>query len=85
MSRKAQHRNRVITPAQLYLTAANVAEMIGVSPRTVLGWHQGRPGAPGFPAPCKLLQKSPRWRRSDIVAWMEPDRNNHGSTQEASR
>lgn len=74
-----------MTPNQMYLTAADVAELIGVSPRTVLGWHQGRPGAPGFPAPCKYLQKSPRWRRSDITAWMEPDRTPHGSTQEASR
>lgn len=64
--------------AQAYLDAAEVALLIGVTPRSVRSWH--RSGKHGFPPPCRYLGDRPKWRRSDIVAWMEPQEAAHGTT-----
>lgn len=61
---------RRIPEAQAYLDAAEVATLLGVTPRTVRNWVRDPHLA--FPVPCRYIGQRPKWRRSDIVAWMEP-------------
>ena len=59
------------------VTAAEVASMLGVSPSTVLDWHQAGE-LPSF----KLAtgKRAPvRFRRSEVPAWIESKRTGLGT------
>lgn len=56
------------------MTAAEVAAMLKVAPRTVAEtWLRGR-NNPTFPRPFYLGGKTKRWYRKDIVAWANSKR-----------
>jgi predicted DNA-binding transcriptional regulator AlpA len=77
MSKKAQKKKGVgqnptnekapTMPAKLLLTYADVAREIGMSKVTI--WRKYSTGK--MPRPVSLGHKSPRWRYSDIKAWVE--------------
>ena len=62
----------MIGGSHVYLTQREVAEIVGVTPRTIRVWT--RDAAHGFPRPCRYIGQRPKWRRSDIIAGMEPQR-----------
>jgi prophage regulatory protein len=49
------------------LRAGEVATMCGVSKRSIWNWSsQGR-----FPQPLRLGERITRWRKRDVIAWIE--------------
>ena len=56
--------------APLLIDAGRVALLLGVSTRTV--WRMVERGQ--FPQPVRLNRKFARWKRSDVLAWVEADR-----------
>jgi excisionase family DNA binding protein len=58
------------------LRARDVADLLGVSPSTVLDWWEdGR--LPGF----RLSSRAVRFRESEVLAWLEA--KHEGKTQES--
>ncbi len=70
IERPARPARAPLPPGQLYLTAADIGTLVGVHRKTVKSWSDT--GKHGFPKPCRYLGDVAYWRRSDIVAWMEP-------------
>jgi excisionase family DNA binding protein len=61
------------------LTAREVAEMLAVSPETVLRrWRAGE--LPGFRLASNVL----RFRESEVLDWLEGQRNGPGAGEEVS-
>lgn len=62
------------------LRAREVAELLGLSPATVLDWWEsGR--LPGF----KLSSRAVRFRESEVIAWLEERREvRHDATSSSS-
>ena len=61
------------------LRAREVADLLGLSPATVLDWFEdGR--LPGF----KLSSRAVRFRESEVMAWLEERRVTHCDTQKVS-
>ena len=48
------------------LTRQQVADLIGVVPRTIFRWVL----AGQFPKPLHLTNKTARWRKEDVDAWL---------------
>lgn len=53
-----------------YLTEAQVAEILGISPRTLQAWRYRGGHTPAF----VKLGRTVRYRRSDLDAWIEERR-----------
>lgn len=51
------------------LTAAEVADLLGVSPGTILDWHEAEKGPPAF-----KIGRAVRFRREEVEAWLETKR-----------
>jgi excisionase family DNA binding protein len=54
------------------LTAAEVADLVGVSPDTVIDWHEARK------IPSFKVGRAVRFRRDEIDAWLETKRTGSG-------
>jgi excisionase family DNA binding protein len=55
------------------VTAADIAEMLGFSPGTILDWFEtGR--LPGF-----KIGRAVRFRESEVLAWLEAQRSGPGT------
>lgn len=48
------------------LTTTEVAELLGLPPKTIMTWRSKGQGPPGV-----RLGRHCRWRRSDVDAWLE--------------
>lgn len=68
---KAEDRTPACAEEPVYLTVQQAAQLIGVSPYTLRGSrYNGR--LCGTTAPCWLkLGKAVRYRRADLLAWVE--------------
>ena len=53
--------------ARLLLTVEQAAQMLGMSAKTLMRYA----GKDGFPAPVNPTGDMPRFRRSDLVKWVE--------------
>ena len=51
------------------LTIDQVAELLGVSSRTVRNWMDA--AGMSFPRPISIGPRLKRWRRSEVQAWLE--------------
>jgi predicted DNA-binding transcriptional regulator AlpA len=49
------------------ICTAEVALLLGVEPRTLAAWRQRAIG----PVPVRLTSRTLRYRRSDVLAWVE--------------
>ena len=56
------------TTSSPYISAEQVADLVGVGTPTVLVWIDNPP--PGFPTPIKLTARTIRWHREEIEAWI---------------
>jgi excisionase family DNA binding protein len=66
--------------SERYITANDVAELLGLTPRTILQWRKTR-GLPGF----KLGVDGPvRFRESEVLAWVESQREGDGGSRSAN-
>lgn len=54
-------------PAHDFLTAAEVAGSLNISHATLHRWIASN----GFPEPLQLGPRALRWRRGEIIAWIE--------------
>lgn len=54
---------------RVFLTAAEVAALLNVTPQCVRTWS--RTGAADFPAPSITRFRAMRWRRTNIEFWIE--------------
>jgi excisionase family DNA binding protein len=52
------------------LTAADVAELLAVSPKTVLDWHEART------IPSFKVGRAVRFSRQEILDWLDAQRTN---------
>jgi predicted DNA-binding transcriptional regulator AlpA len=51
-----------------YLSNTEAAALLGVVTRTLDNWRRKRPG---FPRPIRLPSGRWRWRRAELLAWIE--------------
>ena len=58
-------------PPHEFLKPAAVAQRLGMARSTV---YKLMSTDPTFPAPIRMLPRSPRWRAADIDAWVESRR-----------
>ena len=67
-------------PEQLALTAGDVADLLGVSERHVWKLH----ATGGLPCPIRL-GRCVRWRRRELLAWLDADCPSRDKWEQARR